>query len=320
MLRRSPLRSTLAITAGALALSSCATFTNASEVAEVDGTAVSDDEFASLSRSYFETDLFFQQSGLGQTAEERIDNGAVNADATRGLLTAVILQELLTEFLAEQGVDNAAIRTDFETGTLSQTPLAGIEIDPALLDLIIDGDPTVTSQSLGLVAAPNADQLEELYTNEPTSTGVVCVRHILVETEGEADDIVDELAEGADFAELAAERSQDEASAVNGGAITAPDNECIPLDTVRQGFDPAFAAGILGGTEGAVAGPVETSFGWHVILTRPWDEVAESVGALVQPGAAGSFLFNGYKATADIDVDARYGRWSRIREAVEPIG
>lgn len=320
MLRRSPLRLTLAITAGALLLSSCATFSNASEVAEVDGAAVSDDEFSSLSRSYFETDLFFQQSGLGQTAEERIDNGAVNADATRGLLTAVIQQELLTGFLADQGVDNSVIRTDFESGTLSQTPLAGAEIDPALIDLIIDGDPSVIGQSLGLVAAPNIDQLEEMYTSDPTSTGVVCVRHILVETEDEADDIVDELATGADFTELAAERSQDEASAVNGGAIKAPDNECIPLDTVRQGFDPAFAAGILGGTEGAVAGPVETSFGWHVILTRPWTEVAESVGALFQPEAAGSFLFDGHKATADIDVDARYGRWNRLLEVVEPIG
>ena len=320
MLPRSPLRLTLAITAGALALSSCATFTNTSEVAEVEGAAVSDEEFASLSRSYFETDLFFQQSSLGQTAEERIDNGSVDADATRGLLTAVILQELLTGFLADQDVDNSAIRTEFETGTLPQTPLAGVDIDPALIDLIIDGDPTVTSQSLGLVDVPDTERLEELYTSDPTSTGVVCVRHILVETEDEADDIIDDLAAGDDFAELATERSQDEASAVNGGAITAPDNECIPLDTVRQGFDPAFAAGIIGGAESAVVGPVDTSFGWHVILTRPWTEVAESVGALMQPGAAGGFLFDGYRATADIDVDARYGRWNRLLEAVEPIG
>jgi peptidyl-prolyl cis-trans isomerase C len=80
--------------------------------------------------------------------------------------------------------------------------------------------------------------------------------HILVETEEEALALIDELADGADFAELAAERSIGP-SGPNGGQLgwfTA--GMMVPeFETVVFELEP-----------GEVSVPVQTQFGWHVIV------------------------------------------------------
>jgi peptidyl-prolyl cis-trans isomerase C len=87
--------------------------------------------------------------------------------------------------------------------------------------------------------------------------------HILVATEAEAQAIVTELADGADFAAMARERSQDPGSGQNGG----------DLGWFGEGMMVApFEAAVVALEPGAVSAPVETDFGWHVIRlneTRP---------------------------------------------------
>lgn len=79
--------------------------------------------------------------------------------------------------------------------------------------------------------------------------------HILVETKEEADEIVAELEGGADFAELAKERSTGP-SGPNGGN----------LGWFGKGMMVApFEEAVLGMEVGTVSAPVETQFGWHVI-------------------------------------------------------
>jgi len=89
-------------------------------------------------------------------------------------------------------------------------------------------------------------------------------RHILVETEEEAREIIVALGDGADFSELASEKSRDPGSGRNGGDL---------------GF---FGRGMMVGPfEEAAFGlevgefttdPVESQFGWHVIMV---DEVRD---------------------------------------------
>jgi peptidyl-prolyl cis-trans isomerase C len=81
-------------------------------------------------------------------------------------------------------------------------------------------------------------------------------RHILVETAEEADEIVALLAEGADFAQLALERSQDPGSAVEGGSLGARE---------RGVFVPEFDEAVWSARLDVVLAPVETQFGFHVI-------------------------------------------------------
>lgn len=80
--------------------------------------------------------------------------------------------------------------------------------------------------------------------------------HILVETEEEAQALIAELAEGADFAELAQERSVGP-SGPNGGE----------LGWFTAGMMvPSFEEAVFALEVGEVSSPVQTQFGWHVIL------------------------------------------------------
>lgn len=80
--------------------------------------------------------------------------------------------------------------------------------------------------------------------------------HILLETQEEAQAIIDQLGEGADFAELAAENSIGP-SGPNGGS----------LGWFGAGMMvPEFEAAVFELEVGEVSPPVETQFGWHVVL------------------------------------------------------
>ena len=82
-------------------------------------------------------------------------------------------------------------------------------------------------------------------------------RHILVETQGEAIDLIAQLEGGADFAELAKEKSTGP-SGPSGG-----DLGWFPPDRMVAEFSEAVQA-LADGAYTQV--PVQTQFGWHVIL------------------------------------------------------
>ena len=82
-------------------------------------------------------------------------------------------------------------------------------------------------------------------------------RHILVESAEEADEVYRLLTEeGADFAQLAEERSQDPGSAANGGEMGARE---------RGVFVPPFDDAVWSAPLNVVLEPVESEFGFHVI-------------------------------------------------------
>lgn len=105
----------------------------------------------------------------------------------------------------------------------------------------------------------------------------VRARHILVKTEDEANAIIKQLKDGADFAKLAEEKSTDKASAKQGG-----DLNYFPHDAMV----PAFADAAFGMKVGEVSEkPVKTEFGYHVIKVEdkrkssapPLEEVREQI-------------------------------------------
>ncbi len=79
--------------------------------------------------------------------------------------------------------------------------------------------------------------------------------HILVETEEEAQGLIGQLDEGADFGELAREHSTDP-SGPDGGA----------LGWFGPGMMvPEFEEAVMALEAGEVSPPVQTQFGWHVV-------------------------------------------------------
>ena len=84
----------------------------------------------------------------------------------------------------------------------------------------------------------------------------VWARHILVNTEDEAKTVIDRLNKGEDFGKLAAELSQDTATAAKGGDLGwfGKGQMVAPFE------EAAFSLKV-----GEISQPVQSDFGWHVI-------------------------------------------------------
>lgn len=80
--------------------------------------------------------------------------------------------------------------------------------------------------------------------------------HILVETEEEAVSILAELREGADFSELAKEKSKDPSAKINSGDLGYFEKGAM----VPEFEEAAFSLSV-----GDLSEPVKTSFGYHII-------------------------------------------------------
>jgi len=80
-------------------------------------------------------------------------------------------------------------------------------------------------------------------------------RHILVETEAECQDLIDQIQDGADFAQLAASHSKCPSGRRGGELGTFGRGQMVPE------FDKAVFEGEIG----KPLGPVKTQFGYHVV-------------------------------------------------------
>ena len=97
---------------------------------------------------------------------------------------------------------------------------------------------------------------EALAAEVPTTAEQVHARHILVKTEDEARQVLERLNKGESFELLAKELSTDESTKDKGG-----DLGWFP----RGQMVPAFEEAAFNAKVGEIVGPVQTSFGWHII-------------------------------------------------------
>lgn len=90
----------------------------------------------------------------------------------------------------------------------------------------------------------------------PTEWPVITARHILVETEEAANDVLARLEAGEDFATLAGEVSIDTVTGANGGELPP---------AVPETYVGPFADAIRDAEVGVIIGPVQSDFGYHII-------------------------------------------------------
>ena len=141
-------------------------------------------------------------------------------------------------------------------------------------------------------------------------------RHILVATLEEAEAIIADLEGGADFAELAAERSQDPGSAAQGGSLGLQP---------PGAFVPPFDAFVWGAEVGERSRPIQTEFGYHVIElvsieSRPAGELGDEE-RLALVGAELQELLVAAIEAASISVAPGLGVWDAASGQVvaEPV-
>jgi hypothetical protein len=291
--------------AGALALSLCASLGLSScgsvpaKAATVNGS--------DITRSDFERDLRALAANPGLLSLTGGTEMSIDGEAARGWLSQLITWKAAEDLLAANGLEPTADAIANITSQLDGNEAAK-NLPQAMKDEVVQG--AAAMDSLALVPVPSAEDLKAQYAIAPALTGALCARHILVATEEEANAVLAELEGGADFAELAKERSTEPAAAQTGGALAGDDgNACLPVGAYQSQFDPDFTAGALAAEAGTPTAPVKSQFGWHVILLRPYDEVAGDLATLVS-SAPGDAALTGALATAAIDVDRRYGRWN----------
>ncbi len=294
----------------AAGLSGCGAVSDNAVAATVGDGEVSQAEFESLLQGFSDPAV---SALTGLSVDEA--TGTVPGD-TRTLLDALIRQEAETQFLADAGEEvTDADRASFTDTIAEDDPLFQLSED--VQRVVITQQ--VTPQAVARVPAPEAAELERRYEEDPTSLGVFCVRHILTETEAEGAEVVAELEGGADFGQLAGERSIDPTAVDNGGVIQSSIGEpCMATSEAIQRLDATFVDAALGATPSDRVGPVETSFGWHVIESVPFEDASASLTGLYET-SAGPLMLDGYLRAIDVDVDPRYGVWDGRSQSVLPL-
>jgi parvulin-like peptidyl-prolyl isomerase len=161
----------------------------------------------------------------------------------------------------------------------------------------------------------DAPTQEEIDAALAEAESLYCASHILVATEDEANDVLDRLDGGEVFADLAAELSTDTGSAAQGGSLgcTAPD-----------AYVAEFAEALQAAEVGVPSMPVESEFGFHIILLGEdeiptEEEVIEELQS-VAIGTATNDWFLEQVESAEITVPERYGTWqaSPVPQVVPP--
>ena len=151
------------------------------------------------------------------------------------------------------------------------------------------------------VEDPTQDEIDAVIAE---AEAVYCASHILVATEAEANEVMDRLEAGEDFAALATELSTDTGSGAQGGDLgcSAPD-----------AYVTEFADALTAAEVGVPTEPVETEFGFHVILLGEdqiptEDEVIEQL-KIVAIGTVTNEWFLEQVEAAEVTVDEAYGTW-----------
>jgi peptidyl-prolyl cis-trans isomerase C len=129
---------------------------------------------------------------------------------------------------------------------------------------------------------------EEYIKNNPAKEEI-SARHILVQSEAQAKDVIAELKRGADFAAVASAKSIDPSGKQNGGDLGFFSRE----DMVPEFSEAAFK--MKDGETSAV--PVKSQFGWHVIKVEArrtaspsFEEMREQITNDMQQQAANAIV------------------------------
>lgn len=202
------------------------------------------------------------------------------------------LAETRTEIAAQFGGDEEAMYTQLEEQGLDRE-----EVDRQL-------------QMVALQEAMIAELGPEVSDDDVQAAydAGAPARHILVEDEQQARDVIDRLEDGEEFAAVAQETSTD-GSAQQGG----------DLGFVQPGTTvPEFEEALFAAEEGEIVGPTQSEFGFHVIqrmekpaLTEVEDDLRAQLDQQNMQEGQTAFqeFFTQRMQEAEVEVASGYGEW-----------
>lgn len=280
----------------AVVATGCGTVSDNDVAARVEGTELTNDEFAELVASEELAGIEEQGlDGLGLDALVAADNRAPRA-AVDVVLYRFVATQLLRSDLAALGAE-----------VLPSAPAEGASPFAGL-----DADFGAAAQSW--IGLPPEQLLDDAvvarYSAGPGPSGIICPAHILTDTRDAAEDAIARVDSGVPFGEVAATLSTDAGSGMNGGQLG-----CVGVDEFQQQYIPEFVEAALNAEVGVMTQPVESQFGFHVIRLVPLDELApEERDSLIVP-----IRFSTLSDRYEVSIDPRYGVWSTSGRVV-PVG
>jgi len=287
----------------------------ADEAATVNGEAIANDFFEEISTAAAST------LPDEATDEERIA-------LQRQTLGRMIETEIISQFAEDNGatLDDAAIDTIVEDGGEELVTAADTTgLSPEQYAEVFVAPDYLLNEVTKAVAADIEVTDEQL--QERLDSGVegvtATLSHILVESEDEATAALERINGGEDFAAVAADVSID-GSKEQGGSL----GQDVPL----SGFVPEFAQAAAEAPIGEPVGPVQSEFGFHLILvedrTEPdlaamEEDLRVQIALESEEGQAAMAplveSFTTLFEDAEVEVSSRYGVWDAAnRTVVDP--
>ena len=279
--------------------------------ATVDGSRISRTELENELRDIAANDKYLKYI---ESQVQIRSSGVFDAAFTAQVLTRQIVYELVHQDLERRNI--TLTKADLDAGRESAAQRVGgedilIAFDPEYQETLIRRAAEVTVLSFALLEqGPPDEAAKAYYDSHQDEFAQACVNHILVSTPEEADQVKGRLDAGEDFAEVARAVSKDTGSAPQGGELG-----CFTRDNQLVA---EFAEAMFTQPVGEVGPPVQTQFGFHLILVRsrevpPYDQVASD--ARDKAIAAGqqklADWFTGVIEKAKVDVNPQYGRFEK---------
>lgn len=159
------------------------------------------------------------------------------------VIKRLIDAQLLTDAAEDAGLNNGEL---FEAliKSAKRRISSGLYFQRKVLDTVTENDARLLYET-----QTKASKLEE----------ETRVRHILVDSEARANELRSRITAGDEFAKLARQHSLDPGTNWNGGDVGY---------FVKGQMDERFEAAVAALPIGGLSRPIETSFGWHVILVE----------------------------------------------------
>lgn len=224
-------------------------------------------------------------------------------------IDSIALTQLIQTAIVEKTLEDAG-------GSVSTAEVAEVRstLEGELVNIFTqqgDADPETTGSevaneisdyidSLSLSISASEQLPDALVASGAEGAEIPCVSHILVDDEDLALDLLEQLNDGGDFAELAMANSTDPGSGQLGG-----DLGCASVDN----WVPEFRDAVLAAEVGVVTDPVESQFGFHLILVTGSEVDLQGIaGPVIQEALA----------STDIEVDSTIGTWDPVNSQVLP--
>jgi len=190
--------------------------------------------------------------------------------------------------LLQRIVDGILLAQAGRKAKLNELPAVKQRI--AQIETEVVADAYVAQISKGEITEAKLRESYNQYIKNAPAREEIQARHILVPTEAEAKDIIEQLKKGADFATLAKEKTTDPSGKASGGDLGY---------FTKQDMVPEFAEAAFALKKGEFSQtPVKTQFGWHVIKVEDrreqkpgtYEQVAPQIAAQMSQQIVGKKL------------------------------